>query len=70
MLSEEEPEPALPPSLPPSAANHAMETTQCGDVFIFQPNATWEGATPRWTQHKPPPRSILLLSKKKVNYRD
>lgn len=57
---------------PPSAANHAMETTQ----FISQPNATWEAVLDS-TQAPPTPRppppvlgSLLLLSKKKVNYRD
>lgn len=60
MLLEEEAAHALPPS----AANHAMETTQCGDAFILQPNVTWEAAALRWNTHKPSPRSLLLLSEK------
>lgn len=64
MLSVEEPAHALPPS----AANHAMETTQCGQAFIFQPNATWESAALPWNQHKSSPRSRLLLSKKKKSF--
>lgn len=61
MRSVEEPARALPPS----AVNHAIETTQCGQAFVFQPNATWESAALRWNQHKSSPRSLLLLSKKK-----
>lgn len=62
MLSEEEAAHALPPS----AANHAMETTQCGDAFIFQPNATWEAAA---LSTNPPPAHFYFCLKK-VNYRD
>lgn len=61
MLWAEEPAHALPPS----AANHAMETTQCGQAFIFQPNATWESAALRWNQHNPSPARFYFCLKKK-----
>lgn len=52
-------------ALHPSAANQAMETTQPGQAFIFQPDAMWESAVLPWNQHKSSPRSLLLLSPKK-----